>query len=329
MPEPNPPLFVFDQRAMDQLHRHDDFTYLPANVLHQSPTYRDLQPQQFDWVKWDGTSPKTSDGYYPGATQRFNWVDDAWEDETLCMIAFDDPDYVPVSGQRYIASVSEGIETADFAQEERPIVHAMASCCKLAKLDATAPPTANDDAGDGYAVGSIWVDVTNDKAYILVDSTTGSAVWKEITAGGSNDPVTVAKGSTPSLTGVPTWYCVALTHDDFDTAGLQNTITALVLEAKGIVHDVYLDHTEAAGGGGVSTYDIDAGDATTITTYVSAYDLTQTPGNNSYSHAGAVDSAYGRTSTENLRVRATSTGANLDQATSGEFSMYYLLSKPG
>lgn len=52
---------------------------------------------------------------------------------------------------------------------------------RKSKLDATIAPTANEDAGDGYGVGSIWIDITADDAYILLDSTIGSAVWKKLT----------------------------------------------------------------------------------------------------------------------------------------------------
>lgn len=48
----------------------------------------------------------------------------------------------------------------------------------LSKTDATTAPTINDDSGDGYAVGSLWVDVTNDLAYVCVDATAGAAVWR-------------------------------------------------------------------------------------------------------------------------------------------------------
>ena len=44
----------------------------------------------------------------------------------------------------------------------------------------TAAPTANDDTGDGYQTGSLWVDETADKAYICQDSTEGAAIWKQI-----------------------------------------------------------------------------------------------------------------------------------------------------
>ena len=45
----------------------------------------------------------------------------------------------------------------------------------------TAPPDANDDDTAGYGPGSVWVDVTNDKAYVCLDGTTATAVWKETT----------------------------------------------------------------------------------------------------------------------------------------------------
>jgi hypothetical protein len=62
----------------------------------------------------------------------------------------------------------------------------------LHKLDATAAPTDDDDSGDGYQVGSIWLDVTEDVAYICLDNTSTAAVWRPITG----VPLT-AQASTP------------------------------------------------------------------------------------------------------------------------------------
>lgn len=43
---------------------------------------------------------------------------------------------------------------------------------------ATTAPTVNDDADDGYEVGSRWVDITADNIYFCVDPTVGAAVWE-------------------------------------------------------------------------------------------------------------------------------------------------------
>ena len=46
---------------------------------------------------------------------------------------------------------------------------------------ASAAPGVTDDSASGYAVGSIWLDTTNDKAYICLDATASAAVWLEMT----------------------------------------------------------------------------------------------------------------------------------------------------
>lgn len=51
---------------------------------------------------------------------------------------------------------------------------------------ATAAPGATDDSAAGYAVGSVWIDTTNDKAYVCLDATATAAVWTEITQGGGS-----------------------------------------------------------------------------------------------------------------------------------------------
>lgn len=44
---------------------------------------------------------------------------------------------------------------------------------------AISAPTVNNGSGDGYSVGSSWINVFTDKSYICVDATTGSAIWRE------------------------------------------------------------------------------------------------------------------------------------------------------
>lgn len=49
---------------------------------------------------------------------------------------------------------------------------------------ASTAPAVTDDAGDGYSVGSRWLDTTNQKEYVCLDATASAAVWVETTGGG-------------------------------------------------------------------------------------------------------------------------------------------------
>ena len=44
-------------------------------------------------------------------------------------------------------------------------------------FDATSDPTADDDDGDGYSEGSVWINTTSGEAFRCVDASTGAAVW--------------------------------------------------------------------------------------------------------------------------------------------------------
>lgn len=56
--------------------------------------------------------------------------------------------------------------------------------------DKTAAPTTSDDAADGYRVGDIWIDVTNNKIYQLIVKTSGVADWDCLNAAGSSERLT-------------------------------------------------------------------------------------------------------------------------------------------
>lgn len=51
----------------------------------------------------------------------------------------------------------------------------------------TAAPTVNDDTGDGYFVGDMWLDETNDVIYQAIDVTAGAAVWKNLSGATAAD----------------------------------------------------------------------------------------------------------------------------------------------
>ena len=54
------------------------------------------------------------------------------------------------------------------------IVDAAIAKCNYA---ASAAPAVTDDSGDGYAIGSVWFDTTNNNIYVAKSVSVGAAVW--------------------------------------------------------------------------------------------------------------------------------------------------------
>lgn len=76
---------------------------------------------------------------------------------------------------------------------------------------ATTFPLATDDSGDGYAIGSRWVDTTGDESYICLDATLNNAVWSKTTVGIISEVAGLqtaldakAPLASPAFTGTPT-----------------------------------------------------------------------------------------------------------------------------
>jgi len=46
-------------------------------------------------------------------------------------------------------------------------------------LNASTDPTATDDSGEGYVVGSQWINTTTDTSFKCVDATVDTAVWQQ------------------------------------------------------------------------------------------------------------------------------------------------------
>lgn len=61
-----------------------------------------------------------------------------------------------------------------------------ATALRKNNYSATTAPVVGDDTGDGYEPGSLWIDTTNDKAYVCLDNSTGAAVWQELGSSSSS-----------------------------------------------------------------------------------------------------------------------------------------------
>jgi len=57
-------------------------------------------------------------------------------------------------------------------------------------------PTVNNDATEGFFIGSRWVDIVTKKEFVCVDATEGAANWKETTTSGSDELAKVSANDT-------------------------------------------------------------------------------------------------------------------------------------
>ena len=56
---------------------------------------------------------------------------------------------------------------------------------------AESNPTVDDDEDAGFSIGMLWINVSTAITYILRDSTPGSAVWTNLSAGFDVDSILV------------------------------------------------------------------------------------------------------------------------------------------
>ena len=100
--------------------------------------------------------------------------------------------------------------------------------------EATTAPSSTDDSDSGYSIGSIWVNVTDNKAYICLDKTVGAAVWTEITQDIETINFIIDGGGSPITTGIKGDRVV-----DFDCTIL--AVTMLGDQSTTIAVDIWKD----------------------------------------------------------------------------------------
>lgn len=128
----------------------------------------------------------------------------------------------------------------------------------------TADPGVNDDSGDLFAVGSVWINTSTGARFVCTDNTAGAAVWKQTQDHGAILDALIASGATTIATlkdalndAVGKGRRVlsqsgaagsAHTGTTSETALLTTTIAANALGANGrIVGELKLARTGAGG----------------------------------------------------------------------------------
>lgn len=185
-----------------------------------------------------------------GAITEIVSIQELWPEVVFSGEVFTSADETKLDGIEALADVTDAANVAaagavmdsDFAGADAGhMIRTGAGAYAVLKhnLSASAAPTANDDSGDGYAVGSLWIDTTNDKVYQCVDATSTAAVWKDLTetagklAQEDADPETGA-GTTTSA--IPADDTLPGSAEGVEVCSLaftpQNASSKLIIEAN-------------------------------------------------------------------------------------------------
>jgi hypothetical protein len=97
---------------------------------------------------------------------------------------------------------------------------------------ATVAPAVTDDSGDGYAVGSRWINTTTGAEYVAMDVSVGAAVWTETTSSGGGGGITALTGD---VTAGPGSGSQATTLATVNSNVGSFTNASITVNAKGLI----------------------------------------------------------------------------------------------
>ncbi len=103
---------------------------------------------------------------------------------------------------------------------------------------AAVDPTANDDSGDGYEKGSIWINTVTKNAFICTDESVGVAVW--VGVGVSGEPYQESL-TTENISGADTSLADALSYEPVSDVSVVVYLNGAQQE-QGAGKDYQVDH---------------------------------------------------------------------------------------
>lgn len=121
------------------------------------------------------------------------------------------------------------------------------------------------------------------------------------------------------------WTKYDLDYTDFSIGALQNDVLLFALGAKEFIHEIVISHDTSFTGGAISAYTVSIGVAGNLDKLASDFDVFQASGAD-VAQISTCNEFLSKTSSTNIRIRATSVGANLSAATQGAVSIWVLKS---
>lgn len=104
----------------------------------------------------------------------------------------------------------------------------------LSNLNATTDPGINNDTTEGYAIGSLWINVQDDKVFRCVDNTDGAAIWRRLDLNYDSLHVLIDGGGSAITTGIKQYLEVPF-------ACTVKAVTLLADQSGDIVIDIWKD----------------------------------------------------------------------------------------
>lgn len=195
------------------------------------------------------------------------------------------------------------------AQAQKEVTHNQA----LDLLDPLIPlhGAGSPEGSVTSTPGDLYRDTTNGVLYVKA-SGSGNTGWVSMPTNDGNTPV---------------WVKVTKTFGNLSAAALTNDIEVLSLAAKGVIHAVKIKHSAAFTGGAIAAYTVSVGIVGNLTKYAPAFDVFQAPGSTVMQISNLIGTENQGAATS-IRLAATSTGANLNAATSGSVDIWILVSFP-
>lgn len=124
----------------------------------------------------------------------------------------------------------------------------------------------------------------------------------------------------------PRWVKATRTYAQLAAAATTNDVEVYSLPAGGVIHAVKIKHSVAFSGGSISAYTVSVGITGNLTKYASAFNVFQAVADTTFQLSSSFGSEDHGAATS-IRLAATATGDDLDQATQGSVDVWILVSE--